>query len=196
MLSIANKKLFKYVPNLLRKQLSITFSRVSSSSIQTNKLNKLLKRNFCSSDNPETKQTPIKLSHQIAGKDLKLSKLSLNILKYLERNFELYEQLCEDSIKLSYDLSESSDGNEYLKNELMRINRQISTFSKDNYFFEEIKNLIKHIDSNIELIKEAEEINDEEIKLSAINEIKECRKKMDELQDEIVEYLIPDEFVN
>jgi hypothetical protein len=201
MLTLANKNLFKYVRKFLSKNLGnrlLKYNKVDSdfriNPITQNKFSHTI-RTFCSSEISQENHEEIKLSQIIAKKDLKLSKLIINLLKYLERNFDTYQRICEDSIKLSYDLSESPDGNDFLKSELMRINRQISTFSKDNYFFEEMKSLINQIDSSQELIREAEEIQDDEIKSSAIKELADSRQKLEELQAEIIEYLIPDEFV-
>jgi hypothetical protein len=195
MLSLANKKLFKYVPKFLSKNLGGRLIRQNKFNIQINSIYKVSIKSFCAKEDTKEKEEELKLSQVIAQKDLKLSKLTINLLKYLERNFDMYQRLCEDSIKLSYDLSESPDGNDFLKSELMRINRQISTFSKDNYFFDELKNLINQIDSTQELIREAEEIQDDEIKSSAVRELADYRQKLEELQGEIIEYLIPDEFV-
>jgi hypothetical protein len=143
----------------------------------------------------EKEEIEEKLSEKIKKKDLKISHLTINILKYLENNYELYKRLCEDSIKLSYDLSESPDSDNYVKSELMRINRQISSFSKDNYLFEELKGIIGSIDSAIDLHREAIEINDDEIKKMALNDLNENKEKLEELQKEIIEYFIPDEYV-
>lgn len=178
MIKMANKKLFNYF-----KLNLFTFNSLRS-------IHKIPIRTFC-----EEIKNEIKLSEKITGKDLKLTKMNINILKYLERNFELYTKLCEDSIKLSFDLSENPEGNDFLKSELLRINRQISTFSKDNYYYDEVRKYITQIEENYELIKEAEEIGDMDIKTSAVTEIESFRSKLEELQTEIIEYFIPDEFV-
>jgi hypothetical protein len=143
----------------------------------------------------EKEEIEEKLSEKIKTKDLKLSKLTINILKYLEKNYDLYKKLCEDSIKLSYDLSESPDGDNYVKSELMRINRQIASFSKDNYLFEELKGIICSIESAVDLHREAAEISDDEIKKEALRDLDDSREKLEELQKEIIEYFIPDEYV-
>jgi hypothetical protein len=179
MLKMANNKLFnnfKLLKNIFK--------------INTHCYIKIPTRFFC-----EKIEEVKLLSDKILGKDLKLSKMNINILKYLERNFELYTKLCEDSIKLSFDLSENPEGNDFMKSELLRINRQISTFSKDNFYYDEVRKLFTQIEENYDLIKEAEEIGDIDIKNSAINEIESHRLKLEELQTEIIEYFIPDEYV-
>ena len=198
MFGLANKT-SKLIINFFFKNKKTVYNKYPISLHNCNSNSYLIKR-FCEKLEPLDEVNNLaekeeKLSEKLSSKNLNLSKLTINILKYLERNFELYQALCEDSIKLSYDLSESPEGNEFVKSELMRINRQISSFSKDNYLFEELKNLLIGIDSAIELHKEAVEIDDEEIKSSALSELKENRQKLEELQQEIVEYFIPDEFV-
>ena len=80
------------------------------------------------------------LSHILKSQKTTLNKLTLNILSYLESNQDMYKRWCEDSIKLSYDLGEAeNNGNETLKNELIRINKQINLFSKENYYYDELK---------------------------------------------------------
>lgn len=135
------------------------------------------------------------LSKIILTKNLQLSKLSINILQYLENNFELYNKLCEESIKLAYEISDTNEGNDYLKNELMRVNRQISTFSKDNFYFEEYQHIVREMISSNELLIEASELNDEEFKKSANKDLEELKKKLQDLQNEIIEHLIPNQSV-
>lgn len=173
---------------------------ISNNGLNTNKnfySYKLLRfKNFCEKIEmfKENDQEEL-LSNKLKTNNLNLSNLTINILKYLENNYQLYKRLCEDSVKLSYELSEHADGGDFLKAELLRINRQISTFSKDNHFYEELKRLILNIESSLELYNEALEIQDEEIKNSAIQDLDSNRKKLEELQQDIIEYFIPDESV-
>jgi hypothetical protein len=147
------------------------------------------------SDKIEDEKKDELLSNLVNYKELKISKLSFNILKYLEKNYELYTRLCEDCVKLSYELSDASEGTDFLKNELIRINRQISTFSRENYYHDEFSNLIRELISTNELIKEAIDLGEDEIKISAQFDFKNLQNKIEELQNEIIEYLIPDDNV-
>jgi hypothetical protein len=135
------------------------------------------------------------LSDILIREKLNLTKLTINLLKYLENNFRSYEKLCEDSIKLSYDIAEAPEQSEFLKNELARINKQIHNYSRDNNYYDEFKNLLNEILSTDMLIKEASEIGDDEIKKSAIKDLAEFKNQLEILQGEIIEYLIPDQEV-
>ena len=135
------------------------------------------------------------LSDILVREKINLTKLSINLLKYLENNFISYEKLCEDSIKISYDIAEAPDQNEFLRNELVRINRQINNYSRDNNYYEEFKNLLNEIYSTEILIREANEIGDDEIKKSAMKDLTQLKTQLETLQSEIIEYLIPDQEV-
>jgi len=135
------------------------------------------------------------LSDILVREKINLTKLSINLLKYLENNFKSYEKLCEDSIKISYDISEAPEQNEFLKNELVRINRQINNYSRDNNYYEEYKNILNEIYSTEILIREANEIGDDEIKKSAMKDLTQLKTQLETLQSEIIEYLIPDQEV-
>lgn len=125
-----------------------------------------------------------------------LTKLTLNIWKYLENNQKIYRRLCDESIKISYDIADKEKATEVLKNELVRINRQINEFSRENYLHEEMTKLLQGIQEAEELVKEATEIGDEEIKESAIKETAEMRNSLKQLETEIIEFLIPDDSVS
>jgi hypothetical protein len=135
------------------------------------------------------------LSDILVKEKINLTKLSINLLKYLENNFRSYEKLCEDSIKISYDISEAPEQNEFLRNELVRINRQINNYSRDNNYYEDFKNLLNEIYSTEMLIREANDIGDDEIKKSAMKDLAELKTQLETLQGEIIEYLIPDQEV-
>ncbi len=159
------------------------------------RLIKLNYRTFSAETKDSLNEENQMLSEILIKENLKLTKLSINLLKYLENNFKSYEKLCEDSIKISYDISEAPDQNEFLKIELVRINRQINNYSRDNNYYEEFRNLLNDIYSSEMLIREAHELGDEEIKKSAIKDSIELKKQLDTLQSEIIEYLIPDKEV-
>lgn len=135
------------------------------------------------------------LSDVLIKEKLNLTKLTINLLKYLENNFIAYEKLCQDSIKLSYDIAEAPEQSEFLKNELVRINRQINNYSRDNNYYDEYKNILNEILSTEMLIREANEIGDDEIKKSAIKDLAELKQQLETLQREIIEFLIPDQEV-
>jgi protein subunit release factor A len=132
-----------------------------------------------------------KLVSQIEQNGLKLPNLTLQILKYLENNQIIYERLCEESTQLAYEASKS----ELLKNELMRVNKQIHEFSKENYYYDEYKESIQEILSNMILYNEAIEINDKDIAEQATTDITKYKNKLEELKDEVIEFLIPESSV-
>jgi peptide chain release factor 1 len=153
-------------------------------------------RRFCHLKEDMVKETTPEppLSHKLKKDNSKINKLTLKILTFLENNQETYKGWCEDSIKLSYDLSEPENvNNETLKNELIRINKQINNFSKENYYFEEFKNLLEEYSSTESLISEAKEIGEKEIVDSASKELLSLKEKLTTLEQEIIEFLIPDE---
>jgi hypothetical protein len=131
------------------------------------------------------------LLNKVIKSDLKLPTLTIQILKFLENNQTTYHRLCEESVQLSFEAANS----DLLKNELMRVNKQIHEFSRENAFFEEFSECIKEILSNMTLRQEAVEINDTDIAKQAESDIEKFKLRLEALQGEIIEFLIPEESV-
>jgi hypothetical protein len=125
------------------------------------------------------------------AKGLNLPKLTLQILKYFENNQMIYRRLCDESTQLAFEATSS----DLLKNELMRVNKQIHEFGKENYYYEDLLECIKEILSNMTLRQEAIEIDDKDIVKQAEMDIEKFKHKLEDLQKEIIEFLIPEESV-
>ena len=117
--------------------------------------------------------------------------MSIQILKYLENNQEIYKRLCNDSELLSFEVS--NNPNDFLRNELMRVNKQINDFSKENYYHDEYSNLIEELLSANSMHKEAIEIGEIELAISLKKDIDAIKFKIDSFQNEIIEFLIPED---
>jgi len=125
-------------------------------------------------------------------KKYKLSQLTFNILKHLENNQETYKNLCEESVKLSYEISENKN-NDYIKEELIRINKQINKFEKQNVHYNDFYNLIFEIYNTVHFLEEAQEIGDDELSKSAITDLDRLYKDLANYQEEVINFLIPNE---
>jgi hypothetical protein len=181
-----------------RLKLSHVFGNSTMKSMQIKchymKLNYNHSQEFCEQVE-EIKNDTIRLSEIIKNKNLGLSKLSVNLLKYLENNYQKYLDMYDNSIKMAYELSESPEGSDYLKTELVRVNRQINNFTKDNNYYDDFKSLVEEIQSTADLILEADSIGDDEIKKSAMKDLAQLKSQLETLQNEIIEYYIPDQDV-
>lgn len=149
------------------------------------------RRGFCESINLEPEMQF--LSNKPFPEELKIAKLSKNILKYLENNQVIYNRLCNESVQLSYEIG--NNASDIIKNELIRVNKQINSFQRDTYYYEQFNNTLKEMLSTNELLKEAIEIGEEELKTTAEKDLENYRIKLEEMQTEIIEYLIPEDEV-
>jgi hypothetical protein len=118
-----------------------------------------------------------------------LKKLTLQILKYLENNQDIYSRLCKESEQLAFEIS--SNSSELLRNELMRVNKQIHEFSKENYYWDEFSGMIEELLSANTMYNESIEINEKEIAASLKADMDNIKGKINAFQDEIIEFLIP-----
>lgn len=123
---------------------------------------------------------------------LKFSDLTINILKHLENNHEIYKNLCEESVKLSYEISENNNG-DYIKEELLRVNKQINKFEKGNVHFADYHKLLSDIYSSTNFLEEAQEIGDDELCKSAMAELEQYYSELNNYQEELINFLIPNE---
>ena len=125
-------------------------------------------------------------------KKYKLSDLTLNILKHLENNQRIYLNLCEESVKLSYEISESSS-NDFIKDELLRVNKQINKYEKENVYYYEYNKIIYNIFSTTNLLEEAIEIGEDELIKSANIELEIYYKELSSYQEDLINFLIPND---
>ena len=153
------------------------------------------KKLFClTTDFEKLKMESLRMENEISKNPKIYTKLTKNIFKYLSASSELYNKMGEDAIKISYDVS-NEPSNEYLKDELIRINTQLHLFQREMNYFEEMSNLINEINFNEELVKEAIKTGETEIAMTSKTEIKKLKKEIEDFENEIVEYLIPEEEV-
>ena len=149
----------------------------------------LIKKFFCESSLSLKKKDS--LYEKCIDKNLGLKNLSIQILRYLENNQEIYKRLCNESEILSFEIS--SNPNDFIKNELMRINKQINDFSKENYYYDEYSNLIEELLSANSMQKEALDIGENELALSLKKDLDSINSKIYSFQNEIIEFLIPED---
>jgi hypothetical protein len=135
-----------------------------------------------------TKQQAESLVPKIEKQKLILPGLTLQILKYLEKNQQIYKRLLDEANELAQEAASS----DLLKVELMRINKQIHEFSKENYYHDEVVDCIGELLSNMTLYNEALEIDDKDIANQAESDIDSLKKKLEGLKDEIIDFLIPE----
>ena len=153
------------------------------------------KHYFCTSIKIEKPNINNDIEEKIIISPMYFTKLTKNIYKFLSASSDLYNKLGEDSIKLSYDVS-SDPSKDYLKEELLRLNKQLHYLQRELSFFEDMTKIINDIIFNEELIKEGEISSDTQLVKTSKNDIKKLSKEINELEKEIVEYLIPEEDVN
>lgn len=123
-------------------------------------------------------------------KKYKLSSLTLNILKHLENNQEIYKSLCDESVKLSYEISENQNS-DFIKDELIRVNKQINKFEKENVHFSDFNKLLTEIYSTVHFLEEAQEIGDDELSKSAQADLDRLYADLGSVQEELINFLIP-----
>jgi len=123
-------------------------------------------------------------------KKYKLSNLSLNILKHLENNQEIYKSLCDESVKLSYEISENQNS-DFIKDELIRVNKQINKFEKENVQYLDFNKLLTDIYSTVHFLDEAQEIRDDELSKSAIADLDRLYSELSVAQEELINFLLP-----
>ena len=126
--------------------------------------------------------------------DLSLEKFTLCLVKYLEKTQNLHNQLNQESMALNEDLFDNPN-KDFLKNQLVRINKQISSYSKELYYYDEVLSILNNLMTEKVLLKEAEELKDEEIKKFAKSEIEQLYLKLEELEKNVIESLLPEEEV-
>lgn len=175
--------------NIFQSKNSIKYFSEISISQENNTTNSL-------TDNGIEEEEKIEyLSEKIKNKEkFKLTELNINILKHLENNNKTYIQLCNDSVKLSYEISEETNkSNDYIKNELIRVNKQINKFERTNIYYVEYTKIIENILSTVNFNEEANEIGDEELIQISLKDLEKLYKDLSDYQEEVIEVLIPSE---
>ncbi len=155
----------------------------------------IIKKNFCANVELGKKKEEPKFEEEINRNINYFTKLTKNIYKYLSGSCDLYAKLGEDSIKLAFDVS-NEPSNAFLKDELIRINKQLNYLQREITYHDEIIRIISEISFNVELIKEASSSGDSDIVSNSKGELKKLNHEIIELENEIIEYLIPEEEVN
>ena len=145
------------------------------------------------SDDRDIEIYPLYTKYKNANINLKT--LTLSLIKFLEKTKNLYSQLNKESMAISEELFESPN-QDFLKNQLVRINKQISSYSKELYYYDEIINLVNELLDNKNMLIEAEELKDQEIKNFSINEIKRLNEKLENLEKDVIESLLPEDEVS
>ncbi len=118
-----------------------------------------------------------------------LNNLTLQILKYLEHNQDIYNRLLQESEQLAFEIS--SNNSELLRNELMRVNKQIHEFSRENYYWGELSTMMEELLSASSMYSESLEIGEKEMADILKLDIDNIKAKINSFQDEIIEFLIP-----
>ena len=154
----------------------------------------LTKNNFCSKIEMEKKVIDLKIENEISLNKIYFTKLTKNIYKFLTSSCTLYNNLGEDSVKIAYDVS-NEPSNNYLKEELLRINKQLNFLQREVSYHDEITRIINDITFNVDLIKEACNSGESDIISNCKGELKRLSEEIVTLENEIVEYLIPDDEV-
>jgi hypothetical protein len=172
-------------------RLFFPFSRTG---IQIKSLN-IFRKNFCVNVEVCRKNEEHKIEQEINNNIMYFSKLTKNIYKYLSGSCYLYAKLGEDSIKLAFDVS-NEPSNDFLKDELIRINKQLNYLQREITYHDEIIRIISEISFNVELIKEASRSGDSDLVSNSKGELKKLNHEIVELENEIIEYLIPEEEVH
>jgi len=175
--SSSNKK-NAFLTNL---KISKSFSEISNIKVNNENENII--------DKPETEYISKKINDP---KKYKLTKLTLNILKHLENHQEIYKNLCEESVKLSYEISEATN-NEYIKDELIRVNKQINKFEKENVYYNDFNKSITEIYNTTNFLEEAQEIGDDELIKSAVTDLDHLYKELNSFQEDLISFLIPND---
>jgi peptide chain release factor 1 len=155
----------------------------------------LIKGNIFSMEGENIEYLTNKIETNILLKKYKLADLNINILKHLENNNITYKQLCYDSVKLSYEISEETSNlsNEFVKNELIRVNKQINKFERTNIYYIEYNKLIENIISTTNFYEEANEIGDEELIQISKKDLDKLYIDLKQYQEEVIDALIPKE---
>jgi len=155
-------------------------------------INKINKNSFCQSNSQSNSDDSLPLFKKFQNCELNLKPFTLNLLKFLERTQNLHTKLSEESLAITEDLYDSPN-KDFLKNQLIRLNKQINSYTKELYYYDEMITLLNDLLVNTGLLKEAEELKDDEIKKYAMSEIATISKKLVELEKDIIESLIPEE---
>ena len=115
-----------------------------------------------------------------------------SITKYLAKTNVIYDQLNEDSQKLSQKIAD--DNSPILRSELSRINKQLVKMGPENRFFLEINDIKNNIETNKTLMAEIQ-AEDPELADGLEKEIKIYNTKLEQLETEIADFLVSEEQV-
>lgn len=125
-----------------------------------------------------------------------ISKIDKSVYIYLKNSNILHKRMSEEVVDLSYRLGEEGSESGLIKNEILRLNKQLNNLNNFMEHYNQYADIIKEILNCQELIKEATELNEVDMIESAQDQINEMLSRIPQIREEVVNSLISEEKVS